>query len=61
MCWGYVGLPMPFDFFSSVKRTFIAVIFAIFADELVEIANDLFFKSAPASDEGLCLHRIDWI
>ena len=50
---GYIGLPIPLDFFTHVKRTFNAVIFAIFADELFEIANELFFGSGAPSDEGL--------
>ena len=50
---GYVGLPIPLDFFSHVKRTFNAVIFAIFADELFEIATELFFGDGAPADEGL--------
>ena len=38
-CYGYIGLPIPLDFFTHVNRTFAAVIFSISADELLEIAN----------------------
>ena len=40
-CRGYIGIPIPFDFFGHVKRTLAAVIFAIFADELLEIASEI--------------------
>lgn len=40
-CHGYFGIPIPFDFFAHVKRTLAAVIFAIFADELLEIAQEI--------------------
>lgn len=49
---GYIGLPMPVDFFSNINRTFAAVIFAVFADELVGIANELFFSKALSADQG---------
>ena len=38
-CRGFIGPPIPIDFFSHVKRTFAAVIFAICADELLEIVS----------------------
>ena len=37
----YGGVPVPLDFFAHIKRTFSAMIFAIYADELVEIVNEL--------------------
>lgn len=44
-CRGYFGIPIPFDFFAHVKRTLAAVIFAIFADELLEIALEILTNS----------------
>ena len=51
-CWGYVGIPMPIDFFAHVKRVFAAVIFAIFSDELVEIVYTVFSFDGGDSSEG---------
>ena len=49
---GYVGIPIPLDFFAHVKRTFAAMVFAVFADELLEIALDLFLSLVTPSDDG---------
>ncbi|CAF3682348.1 unnamed protein product [Adineta steineri] len=35
-------LPVPIDFFTNINRTFVAVTFAIAANELLEIANEAF-------------------
>ena len=52
-CWfKFIGLPIPMDFFFHFKRTFAAVIFAIFADEFLEIANEIFKGDDSDSNEG---------
>ena len=56
-CQGYVGIPIPLDFFSHVKRTLIAVIFALLADELLSIAQQVIFNKRPASTRGLLLNQ----
>ncbi len=58
-CKGYIGLPIPLDFFAHVKRTLAAVIFAIFADELSEIATDLVGGGGGSSNRGLYLNKSD--
>ncbi|CAF4637160.1 unnamed protein product [Rotaria sp. Silwood1] len=50
---GYGAIPMPVDFFAHVKRTFAAVVFAIYADELLDIANELISGDDTSSDKGL--------
>jgi hypothetical protein len=52
-CRGYIGLPIPLDFFTHVKRTFAAVIFAISADELFDIAKQLFSRNKQPSGQGI--------
>jgi hypothetical protein len=52
-CNGYIGVPIPYDFFGHKKRTFAAVVFAIFADELLEITNQIFNPTRSEEDEGL--------
>lgn len=51
-CKGYIGVPIPYDFFGHVKRTFAAVIFAIFADELLEITNRIFNGGSSGKSQG---------
>ncbi|CAF3706454.1 unnamed protein product [Rotaria socialis] len=51
----YGALPIPVDFFAHVKRTFSAVIFAIYADELLHIANELISDDDTPSDQGVIL------
>ena len=51
-CKGYVGLPIPMDFFSHVKRTFAAVIFAICANELLQIVNVILKGNPGSSNRG---------
>ena len=51
-CKGYIGVPIPYDFFGHVKRTFAAVIFAIFADELLEITNRIFSGGSSRKSQG---------
>jgi len=53
LCKGYFGIPIPLDFFGHVKRTLAAVIFAIFAEELLGIANEILSRRAPSSNKGL--------
>ncbi|CAF0965327.1 unnamed protein product [Rotaria sordida] len=53
ICKGYIGIPIPLDFFVHVKRTFSAVIFAVSADELLEIASQLFTLSGSPKNEGV--------
>lgn len=50
---GYIGIPMPLDFFAHVKRTLAAVIFAIFADELLDIVKQTLFRGETNSQQGL--------
>ena len=52
----YIGIPIPLDFFAHVKRTLAAVIFAIFADELLEIVKGALFKDEASRDKGLSLN-----
>ena len=52
ICTQYIGIPVPLDFFVHIKRTFPAVIFAIFADELLEIVTGLFKLESSSTDEG---------
>ncbi|CAF3476579.1 unnamed protein product [Rotaria sp. Silwood1] len=54
-CKGYIGIPIPLDFFAHVKRTLAAVIFAIFADELLDIANDVLNGGNPSSNKGVAI------
>lgn len=60
-CRGFIGPPIPVDFFAHVRRTFSAVIFAIFADELLEIVNGIVRSNNSSKDEGMCLvlNRLD--
>lgn len=58
LCRGYVTVPMPLDFFAHFKRTFSAVIFALYADELLDIANELMNGSNTEKDRGLSLLMI---
>ncbi|CAF4570957.1 unnamed protein product, partial [Rotaria magnacalcarata] len=48
----YGALPIPMDVFAHVKRTFSAVIFAIYADELLRIAKELVSGDDTPSDQG---------
>ncbi|CAF1345120.1 unnamed protein product [Rotaria sordida] len=54
-CKGYIGIPIPLDIFAHVKRILAAVIFAIFADELLDIANDALNGSNPSSNQGVVI------
>ena len=45
-CHGYGGPPMPVDFLSRMDRKFAAVIFAICADELLLIMEEVLFDGA---------------
>ncbi|CAF3017534.1 unnamed protein product [Rotaria sp. Silwood2] len=54
-CKGYIGIPIPLDCFAHVKRTLAAVIFAIFADELLNIANEVLKGSSPSSNKGVAI------
>lgn len=62
-CWGYFGVPIPLNFFGHWKRTFTAVVFAIFADELLSIANQMFSGKQSSASTGkkfdLCLSLFD--
>lgn len=40
-CNGYIGPVVPLDFYMHVKRKFAAVVFAIVADELLDIINQV--------------------
>lgn len=51
-CKGYIGVPIPFDVFAHVKRTFAAVIFSVSADDLIEIANRALRRNIPSSNDG---------
>jgi len=51
---GYIGIPIPLDFFAHVKRTLAAVIFAIFADELLDIVKETLVDGGTGSNQGLC-------
>ncbi len=57
-CKDYIGIPIPIDFFAHVKRTLAAVVFAIFADELLEIAVEILSGRGSSSDRGLSLYRL---
>jgi hypothetical protein len=48
----YGGVPLPLDFFAHIKRTFSAMIFAIYADELVEIVNELINEDNTEETRG---------
>ncbi|CAF1386593.1 unnamed protein product [Adineta steineri] len=52
-CKGYLGIPIPLDFFGHVKRTLAAVIFAVFADELLDIVTELIAGNRPSSGRGV--------
>ncbi|CAF2476034.1 unnamed protein product [Rotaria sp. Silwood2] len=53
VCKGYFGLPIPLDFFARIKRTFAAITFAIFADELSNLANQFINGNRSSIDEGI--------
>ncbi|CAF1262005.1 unnamed protein product [Adineta ricciae] len=58
-CNGYFALPIPVDFFSHVKPRFTAVMFAIFADELLDIAYELLSaRFNPLEDEGVIVEYV---
>jgi hypothetical protein len=57
-CHGYFGIPIPLDFFAHVKRTLAAVIFAVFADELLDIAQQALGGNGPLTNRGLPLNYI---
>lgn len=50
-CKGYFAPILPLDFYIHIKRKFAAVIFAIIADELLNILNEVFTES-DSSDQG---------
>lgn len=52
---GYIGLPIPIDFFAHVKRSLAAVIFAIFADELLVIVFESISDDNKSTNKGLFL------
>ncbi|UJR17722.1 hypothetical protein I4U23_004620 [Adineta vaga] len=52
----YFALPIPLDFFTCVQRTFSAVIFAIFADELFTIAIQLINGNTSTTDKGIIIN-----
>ncbi|CAF1132269.1 unnamed protein product [Adineta ricciae] len=52
-CRNYIAAPIPLDFFTCVRRTFAAVIFALFADELSTIANQLINGNTVTTDQGI--------
>ena len=54
-CKGYIGVPIPFDVFTHVKRTFAAVIFSVSADDLIEIANRALRRNISSSNDGKIL------
>ncbi|CAF0739997.1 unnamed protein product [Adineta ricciae] len=54
-CKGYFGIVIPLDFFGHVKRTLAAVIFAVFADELLDIANELLAGGRKSSNQGVII------
>ena len=61
-CSGYIGIPIPLDFFAHVKRTFAAVVFAIVADDLTNIALQLLNGTASTSlGEGIILTYLSQI
>ena len=51
-CYDYIGIPIPLNFFARVSRTLAAVIFGIFADELLGIANDVLNGNSLSFDKG---------
>ncbi|CAF3457099.1 unnamed protein product [Rotaria sp. Silwood1] len=57
-CKGYFGLPIPLDFFARVKRTFAAITFAIFADDLSNLANQFINENGSLIDEGIIVTYI---
>lgn len=58
LCRGYGALPMPVDFFAHIKRTFAAVVFAIYADELLDIARELISSSEKTSEQGFFVEQL---
>ncbi len=56
---GYIGLPIPIDFFAHVKRSLAAVIFAIFADELLVIVFESISGDNKSVNKGLFLSIIN--
>jgi hypothetical protein len=54
---GYIGIPIPIDFFAHVKRTLAAVIFAIFAEELFDISNEVVNGNGLSTDKGSFSHK----
>ena len=58
-CRGYLGIAIPLDFFAHVKRTLAAVIFAIFADELLKIAQEVFIGGdGQSEDQGIIVRYL---
>jgi len=47
-----IGIPIPLDFFSQIKRTLAAVIFALFADELLTIVQNTFSSDRSSRGHG---------
>lgn len=61
-CSGFIGIPIPLDFFAHVKRTFAAVVFAIVADDLTNIALQLLNGTSSGSlGEGIILTYLSQI
>ncbi len=56
-CKGYIGIPIPIDFFAHVKRTLAAVIFAIFADELLEIVSEIWSGGGGGRGRGVSINQ----
>ena len=53
-CHGRFAPPVPVDFFTDINRTFVAVTFAICANELLVIVNNA-FNTSISSDKGIVL------
>ena len=59
LAYGHVAIPLPLDFFAHFKRTFSAVIFALYADELLDIATELVSGGTSEGDGGLLFTKCE--
>ncbi|CAF1339227.1 unnamed protein product [Adineta steineri] len=56
--WGYGAPPMPVDFISHIDRTFAAVIFAICADELLNIIQQVLDGNSKGGDGVIVVYLL---
>jgi hypothetical protein len=57
-CYGYGGPPIPVDFISHIDRKFAAVVYAICADELIAIMEQVLNGNSPKGDGVIVIYLL---